>query len=411
MTNFTPARNLPYPVAGDKIAKTSSPEDSIREDFQSLAIATDRELQLEAEKAAQLEVNIATLPVRADLVSGSDPRAVLQVERDDFMAVPVVNDAEGNTALGVTTQGVTWMGKPPIVGGAVRTKIACFGDSLVRGYTDSSAWDLTDAWPYLLEQELGGSVEVTNLGFGGNPTAEIRMRVSALPVTFTVAGGVIPAAITNVMVSTRRKIGLLSTRNTSINGSLAGVYGTLVYDGSSYSFTRATAGTNATTAAGPIPFVVDRGIDYSNHTAIIWWGRNDVSFGATGAYKTVADHVIAADIEMVEWFRANRKSFLLISTTNRTDEPRGSEKYEVIREINERRKALFPSHYIDLRSWLVNEAIYEAGLTPTQADLNNMANDAPPPSIMDSGSHYNKPIAPLIAKNLSTILTERGMVL
>lgn len=411
MTGFTPARSLPYPESSDKIAKTGSPEDSIREDFQTLASATERELLVEAEKATVLEASIETLPARADLISGDDPRAVLQVERDDFMAIPIAKDSEGNTALGVTTLGVPWMGHPPIVGGAIRTKIAAYGDSLVRGYTDTVAWDLTEAWPYLLQQELGGSVEVTNLGFGGNPTSEIRMRVSAMPVTFTVAGGVIPAAMTPVTVTTNRKIGFVDTRNTSINGYIAGVYGTLLFDGSAYTFTRAFTGTNPVNAPGLQEFTVDRGTDYSNHTAIVWWARNDVSFNTTGAYDTVADHVIAADIEMAEWFRANRKAFLLLSTTNRTNEPAGSANYKIIKEINDRRKALFPSHYIDIRSWLVHEAIYEAGITPTQADLDNMAVDAPPPSIMDSGSHYNKPIAPLIAKKLAKILKERGLVL
>lgn len=410
MTGFTPARSLPYPESSDKIAKTGSPEDSIREDLQSLASATERELLVEAAKSVALETSIATLPERADLVSGNDPRAVRQVERDDYMDIQIAKDPEGNTALGINNKGVPWMGHPPIMGGAIRDKIACFGDSLVRGYTDTVAWDLTEAWPYLLQQELGGSVEVTNLGFGGNPTSEIRMRVSAMPVTFSVTGGSIPAT-GSVAVTTNRKIGLITTRSTSINGYLAGVYGTLLFDGTNYTFTRAFAGTNPVTVSGPVPLIVDRGTDYSNHTAIVWWGRNDVSFGTTGAYDTVADHVIAADIEMAEWFRANRKSFLLISTTNRTDEPIGSPNYEIIKEIHERRKALFPNHYHNLRDWLVNEAIYEAGITPTQADLNNMALDAPPFSIMDSGSHYNKPISPLISKRFAKLVKERGMVL
>ncbi|KUM31567.1 hypothetical protein AQ436_00045 [Arthrobacter sp. EpRS66] len=410
MTKYTPARSLPYPEINDHIADEVAPEDSIREDFSLLASATDRELQIEAAKSVALETSIATLPERADLVSGNDPRAVRQVERDDYMDIQIAKDPEGNTALGITNQGVPWMGHPPIMGGAIRTKIACFGDSLVRGYTGSVAWDLTEAWPYLLQQELGGSVEVTNLGFGGNPTSEIRMRVSAMPVTFSVTGGSIPVS-GSVAVTTNRKIGLITTRSTSINGYLAGVYGTLLFDGTSYTFTRAFAGTNPVTVSGPVPLIVDRGTDYSNHTGIVWYARNDESFGTTGAYDTVADHVIAADVEMAEWFRANRKSFLLISTTNRVDEPMGSPHYESIKEINDRRKALFPSHYIDIRSWLVHEAIYEAGITPTQADLDNMAVDAPPPSIMDGGSHYNKPIAPLIAKKLAKILKERGMVL
>lgn len=65
---------------------------------------------------------------------------------------------------------------------------------------------------------------------------------------------------------------------------------------------------------------------------------------------------------------------------------------------------------MDVRSWLVNQAIYDAGLTPTAADLDAISKDAPPPQIMDGGSHYNKPIAPLLATKFHARLTEKGFI-
>lgn len=73
MTKYT-TRGLPWPEPLDKIAKTTSPEDSIREDFESLAKATDRELAIDHEKS---EANSARL--EASKLAFADRQAPQQV--------------------------------------------------------------------------------------------------------------------------------------------------------------------------------------------------------------------------------------------------------------------------------------------------------------------------------------------
>lgn len=314
-------------------------------------------------------------------------------------------DKDGYMGFGVTTEGAFRVFKGD-GGVASRTKIACFGDSLTRGYTGGTAWDISESWPSKLAQKLPG-IEVTNLGFGGNTADEIRIRSGAKDIWLSPVGGSIPAS-GEVAVTTRQNIGFIADGNISFDGYLAGIFGTFRRTGGVMTFTRRSAGVGVPVPA-PARFKVVQP-DYSGHTAIIWLGRNDVSYDVTGAESTVAEHVVAATIEMVEWLTPRMKQVIVVGTTNRLDEPRGTAKYNTVVEINQRLAQLLPGKYMDVRTWLVNRAIYDAGITPTQADLDAIARDTPPPQIMDGGSHYNKPIAPLLATMFHTRLIEKGYI-
>ena len=93
---------------------------------------------------------------------------------------------------------------------------------------------------------------------------------------------------------------------------------------------------------------------------------------------------------------------------NQTEEGTGTENYEQVIGINKALAQRFPGQYINVRKWFVHDAIHELGITPTTADFEAMDNDAPPPSLTDGGSHYIKPVAPLLAEKFATALKERG---
>ncbi|WP_427130300.1 hypothetical protein [Pseudarthrobacter sp. S9] len=319
-------------------------------------------------------------------------------------------DQDGYMAAGLSLDGYFTVFKGAAAGASSvssRTKILCVGDSLTRGYTGSTAWDIADSYPSKLAGLLP-DVSVVNQGFGGNPVDEIRLRVAALKLYLTPVGGVIPASGA-VDVTTRQAIGWVPGNTVSLNGSLLGVSGTFTRSPTSMTFTRSSSGASVTVST-PAPLLISKP-DYSGYTAIIWTGRNDVSYGCLGHEKTVPDHVVAASIEFIEWLSPHIRQFAIVGTTNRVDEPRGTDKYNQVIEINTRLAALYPGKYINVRDYLVNHAIYDAGMTPTQADLDAMANDTPPPSIMDGGSHYNIPIAPLLAQNVFyPYLTKKGLI-
>lgn len=316
-------------------------------------------------------------------------------------------DPDGYMSFGVRTNGSFRVFKGD-GGVASRAKIAAFGDSLTRGYTNADAWDIADSWPSILSGKLPG-VEVANLGYGGNTADEIRFRTGAIDLYLTSATGYIPAT-GSVAVTTKQKVGFRDNGNFSAVGYLAGIYGTFRREpGGAMSFTRTSDGVSVPVPS-PSRFVVLNKIDYRDYTAIIWLGRNDVSYAVKGAESTVAEHVVASNIELVEWLSSRVKQVIVVGATNRVDEPRGTTKYNTVIEINERLAQLFPGKYMDVRTWLVNQAIYDAGMTPTEADLDAISKDTPPPQIMDGGSHYNKPIAPLLADLFYARLTEKGYI-
>ena len=52
-------------------------------------------------------------------------------------------------------------------------------------------------------------------------------------------------------------------------------------------------------------------------------------------------------------------------------------------------QATFGDRYIDLRSYMVNHAIYDAGITPTATDVLDMAADCIPTSLLYDNVHFN----------------------
>ena len=340
-----------------------------------------------------------------DIVVGEDSRIPVPIEAGTGWAHPFT-DGAGRVAGGFTEAGVFRLAQPLDAPRSVasRTQVACIGDSLVRGYTGGTAWGLSEAWPAKLAELLPG-VEVVNAGSGGNTVDDARFRVGALRMYAEIKDGVIPQS-GPVEAIVQQRIGLDESRTNNYWGVLAGVRGDLTRTANgAWTFTRSSAG-----AAVPVQGkqLLVRDDLYPNHTAILWMGRNDVTYGAKGAEGDVVEHVLSSIVSMVEHLRPAQKQFLVVSVVNQSNERPGSARYEQIVKINDGLAALFPGRYMDVRSWMVKQAIYDAGLSPTAADREAMAADAPPPQIMDGGSHYNKEIAPLLAAKFADFLTRKG---
>lgn len=118
MTKYTPNLGLPYPEAGDKIAKTTSPEDSIREDFQSLAVKADQEISL---REASVIARVAKVEPLASVVA---------------QAVQVTTSVDGYETA--TKQGnIRYPFRVPVNAQAVRVCVANRNDASETNYTGS----------------------------------------------------------------------------------------------------------------------------------------------------------------------------------------------------------------------------------------------------------------------------------
>lgn len=323
-----------------------------------------------------------------------------------------ITDRDGHMAFGVDRFGIVHDN-----GTSLRNRVTWAGDSMVQGGTvarDGSGhetWGFEDSAAGKM-QAMDPSITVTRQGYGGRTIDDVRWHVGAKPIWLEFPGGVIPAAAGEHPCTTSENIGTSTGTVGTFYGWVNGTNGNLKLqaDGT-FLFDKYNA-TAEIPAPGKVPFLRNNSgnHDLSVETFVIWGGRNDISFGIKGAEGDVVEHVVASIVKLVDWLKPRNKQFLILSVTNRVQEPKDSANYNIVMAINARLKALYPGHYIDIRKWLVHEAIHELGYTPTSADLANMAVDAPPPQIMDQGTHYLKPVAPLLAKKVRNHLLERAYI-
>jgi hypothetical protein len=64
-------------------------------------------------------------------------------------------------------------------------------------------------------------------------------------------------------------------------------------------------------------------------------------------------------------------------------------KHEIIILLNETLEITFDKNYVNLRKYMIEQAIYNAEITPTTDDLNDIASDCIPSSLRYNNVHSN----------------------
>lgn len=283
-----------------------------------------------------------------------------------------------------------------------RRRIACSGDSLTEGFGPSK-WPATDSWPYKLGQ-ANPNAEIFNLGHSGWTVDEIAVSLGALVPT-TTATVTVPAGGT-VAISVQSGIGWHPGGAREFPGRLGTVPGTLrkVSRATTTEFT-STASSSQTIPAGAS--FVPAGKSHAWDLLILGAGRNDISKGVRGSSASVADHVTAGLDRIIQWMKPQRKRILIWGTTNATNERTGSSRYATVMAVNAWCAQKYPDMWVDVRGWLVRDAIYGLGLTPTTEDLAAITADAPPPQIMVDTIHWGKPVAASLTGIFNTAILRR----
>lgn len=292
---------------------------------------------------------------------------------------------------------------------ASRTQVTAFGDSLTAGGDAGGPWPTGASWPEKLAGHLPG-VTVTNRGRSGDSSDEILIRAGALTPLFAVSGETIPAS-GSVGLTTGQVISIRDGRG--IAGSIAGVSGTLRHDGNgAWTFTRSEAGAAVSAPGKQQAFVTAAG-GAAGHTLVYWAGRNDISMPGTILEPSQAEHLAANAARFMEWAAPQRKQVMIIGPTTGTHEPAGSPGHAAVTEANRRLRELFPANYADAQSYLVNEALKDMGVTPTDADVAAKAAGEMPPSLIAVGDtvHFTQAAAENLARNfVAPFLRGRGWV-
>lgn len=339
----------------------------------------------------------------------------------------VHTDAQGYVAFGIRDDGTVVAPKgqfdaTSIANAAIgmtrskRTDVATPGDSLTNGWFDGRTQE-EFSWPARFAT-LAPSVTVTNVAESGWVVDEIAIKLGAMEMPLTVSGGSIPASGA-VTVTCPTEIGWHPNGiSRSFTGTLAGVTGVLRHETASdaYTFTRSTAGDSTPVAPGTL-FIPESTV-HSADTLLTMAGHNDVAFGVVGPEGNTAQHVVNGIRRIYQWASRQLKQFMVMSVTTKVTWTSGTSQYFIVKSINDALAAEYTTRYYDLRQYLVNEAIYDLGITPTANDLAAMAGDTLPPSIMDPGAdgtgditHYSKDTAALVGDHVFDWVTLRDWII
>jgi hypothetical protein len=329
---------------------------------------------------------------KADTGEGLDPR--LETLRDDQgwrFAFAFDND---EVAFGQRTDGTFF---PDSLGGAAPqapTPVTIHGDSLTAGWASATSG---------LSALIGRAV--TARGNGGLRSFWIAARQGGQPLRVTVPGdGTIPASgpvtvsIAYVPIVGTTKGGVASM---SLDGVLAGVPGALaIVDETTATFTRHRAGRVTPVSAGS-PFAT--GFDAREAYPIFWAGRNN--------FKLAGDDVqIVNDVRaMLAWTKHPDKA-LVLSIPPWGGEENGSGGRANLDRANNALAAAFPAIYEDTASRLRSRALLEAvGVTPTDEDIDNIANGLTPASFRSDAGHLNAKGYEALNLLVADIYTSRGL--
>lgn len=135
-----------------------------------------------------------------------------------------------------------------------------------------------------------------------------------------------------------------------------------------------------------IVFKFDDSQHKENAITIIWAGRNDNKTD-NELYKT-RDNIKA----MIDYLSPDaRKRLLVLSVCNGIGdkEYKGSNAHTRIGNLNRLLKASFKDYFVDLRSYMVEEAIYDMEIIPTSQDIKDIKNDCIPRSFLSDHVHFN----------------------
>lgn len=285
-------------------------------------------------------------------------------------------------------------------------EVVFWGDSMTAGAGGGGT-----TVPDTVSSELG--LTVYNRGIGGQRSDHIAVRQGGRKIIVTVTNNEIPA--TGSVAVTDKDVSVLYSSgnyNGTMHCEIAGVQGLMTTDSSNnWTFTRDTDGSAVTVPPGSEVTITEQGTSFienpyplRNKVSVIWSGRNNDK-STQDSVNSLRDDILL----MVRYLSTTQKRVLVVSVCNGGDyEGTGTSTYNQIIEVNRELRDTFGDSYIDLRSYMVNRAIYDAGITPTTTDLEDIAADGIPESLRSDGVHFNSIGYEMAGKFIARTITAKG---
>ncbi|MCR5672555.1 MAG: SGNH/GDSL hydrolase family protein [Lachnospiraceae bacterium] len=295
----------------------------------------------------------------ADIESEKTPE--IKEEKDDEPVPPVKDDNEQ-----------LWHGdiEPAAEFEGLLPRIVCWGDSLTVSVDGKSAF------PDILRSLSG--CEVINYGVEAESASMIAMREGGVRVN--VKATVIPADTNLIPVFLRTEnngnVHFLDHGDGGVNPcSISGIEGRLQKLNGSYYFARSNKGER---------IAIEEGTQFKTHgmndakegdILVIFAGTNDLPDS-----KSVSN-IIGIERKMLE--AADCDKYIIVGLTYAGGIPE-------IDKVNEALEKEFGEHFVDIRKYMLNYGLADAGITPTQADKDDIRKGEIPGSLRRDYVHGNK---------------------
>jgi len=256
-------------------------------------------------------------------------------------------------------------------------------ENLIERYDLKTKLNASDKSEVNWEDYTLKKVTVTNFGIGGERSDTIVGRADAIPLT--VEEFVIPAERGKVPFS------FIAAENQSIEPLLqgdkefnpvtvAGVKGKISTDTDpetgavQYYFVRSKSGDEVKVEKGTA-VVTAANEKYRDNIQVIMMGGN-------GGFNTV-EELFAQYDALIARQTSNGERYIIVGYHGRLG---AMAQYENIDELFEER---YGEHYIRTIDYLLTDALADAGIEPTEDDLNDIAEGVCPSSLLVDGVHFN----------------------
>ncbi len=272
-------------------------------------------------------------------------------------------------------------------------RIVCWGDSLTYGYVPRNWPENITPYPATIEKITG--VDTLNYGVPSDTSELIAMRQGALPVY--VMPTTIPAGVEKVQITlvddygAEAEIGVYGYQGVN-EVTIGGVKGKLEGVGTYY-FTRSEAGeeVNITEPTRIITHAMeDRG---SNDILVLFIGSNN--------FYTPADMPELFDIQrrMIEY--SGCKDYIVVGFTAACMMPE-------IGTLNNMLREQYGDRFVDVREYLIGDALADHGITPTAADYADLAVGEIPYSLRSDNCHGNQLFYTIVGEMIAQRINDLG---
>lgn len=270
------------------------------------------------------------------------------------------------------------------MGGSELPSIVTWGDSLT---SPSVAWK---EWPKRLQEMLGDTAfAVKNEAVSGETTISTSARQGGNAIS--VAAFTIPATTDEVAVTMSTVDGHTfgSGQPFTAGGSfnpctVGGVDGYIVKRGDVYNFKRKEAGSQATSVTADSPLVSDSDSFVNNEDAIML-----MIMGNNAGWDVTPQKLLNQVQSMVNHFTANGGTKYIIAGPMSGQYMRSTADVNKVLAYEALAAEQFGSHWLNLRQYLITYGLTQNNLTASDTDIERMAENKVPGSLLGGGSTSN----------------------